>query len=383
MMGSSLAFHLKKNGFDGRVLVIEQDPTYELSSTAHTNSCIRQQFSTPLNIQISQYGARCIKDFRHYLGDDPRVPELDIWSFGYLYLAGTGNAADRLRELSEIQCREGVDTQILSPEDIAARYPFYDLDDVLLGSLNQKDEGYWDGATVFDWFKRKARDLGVEYVNETVLAIVRHAGQGTVCEVIVSSGQSIPCGTLVNCAGPRAAKVAEMAGIKLPVVPKKRYSWIFKAAEPLPCDLPLTIDPSGFHVRDNGGGTYLCGGHDALDPDVSCNDFAIDHDLWETEIWPALAARIPAFENIKLTHTWVGHYAMNTIDQNAILGPHPEIENFLFMNGFSGHGLQQAPALGQGLAEWIINGSYSTLDLTPFYFERLLSDCPIREDAVI
>jgi glycine/D-amino acid oxidase-like deaminating enzyme len=174
-----------------------------------------------------------------------------------------------------------------------------------------------------------------------------------------------------------------MAGLDLPVEPRKRYSWVFKAEKPLQQDLPLTIDPSGLHVRENGGGTYQAGGHIGPDPAVDFDDFEMDHALWEDWAWPVLATRIPQFEAIRLTHGWAGHYEMNVVDYNAILGPHPEVRNFLFMNGFSGHGLQQAPAMGRGLAEWLCHGAYRSLDLSEFRFDRLMDAQPKVERAVI
>ena len=128
-------------------------------------------------------------------------------------------------------------------------------------------------------------------------------------------------------------KVSRMAGIEIPVEPRKRYSWVFKADTPLDQDLPLTIDPSGVHVRENGGGTYQCGGHTDHDPAVAYDDYTMDHSFFETHVWPILAHRIPQFETIKVTAQWAGHYAMNTFDHNAILGPHPDLDNFLFING--------------------------------------------------
>jgi len=162
-----------------------------------------------------------------------------------------------------------------------------------------------------------------------------------------------------------------MAGITVPVEPRKRYSWIFSAEQPLDRDLPLTIDPSGVHVRENGGGTYQCGGHSDIDPAVDPGDFIMDHSLWETHVWPILATRIPQFEAIKVQSEWAGHYAYNTFDHNAILGPHMEVENFFFLNGFSGHGLQQSPAMGRGTAEIMVHGAYQTLDMTQFHFDRI------------
>ena len=151
---------------------------------------------------------------------------------------------------------------------------------------------------------------------------------------------------------------------------------------PLPLGLPLTIDPGGLHIRSDGR-YYLCGFPPDPDPAVDVTDFTEDHAMWEQEVWPAIAHRIPQFEAIKLINSWVGHYAFNTLDQNAIVGPHPEVDNFMFVNGFSGHGLQQSPAIGRGLAEFISHGAYQSLDLSPFSVARVLSGEKFLEKAVI
>ncbi len=382
IMGSSLAWWLTENpDFDGSVLVVEREPGYSMCSTAHTNSCIRQQFSTGLNIRLSQFTADFIKDLRANMGGDPRVPNLDIQNFGYLYLADTDAAADTLRANQQVQLAAGAETRLLTPEEIAADYPFYDLDGIVLGSINTKDEGYWDGGTLFEWFRRAAQARGVEYVSGEVVEMTRRGAR--IDSVTLASGARISCGHVVNAAGPRAARVAAMAGLALPVEPRKRYSWIFTAETPLDRALPLTIDPSGVHVRQDGPTTYLAGSKGETDPAVDPDDFTMDHALWQDHVWPALAARIPTFEAIRVVTEWVGHYAYNTLDQNAVLGPHPEVENFLFMNGFSGHGLQQAPAMGRGLAEWIAHQEYRSLDLSPFAFGRVARGAAMVEGAVI
>ena len=161
IMGSSTAWFLTElTDFDGSVLVVERDPTYAFASTTHTNSCIRQQFSTELNVRISQFGADFINNFRARMGGDPSVPELSIRSFGYLYLADTVAFADVLRANAKVQHAAGAQTELLSADDIAAAYPFYNVDDIVLGSINRVNEGYWDGATVFDWWRRQARQRG-------------------------------------------------------------------------------------------------------------------------------------------------------------------------------------------------------------------------------
>lgn len=384
IMGSSAAWFLTDTpDFDGSVLVVERDPNYEWCSTAHTNSCMRQQFSIELNVRISQFAADFVKNLRARMGGDERVPHLAIRSFGYMYLAARDDFADVLRENQKVQNAAGAATRLMTPGEIREAYPFYNVEDIVLGSINTVDEGYWDGATVFDWWKRQARERGVEYVANEVAAITKNAAGTRVESVTLASGEVVSCGHLVNASGPRAARTAAMAGIEVPVEPRKRYTWVFRAERPLDSDLPLTIDPSGVHVRENGGGTYMAGGHGEDDRAVDFDDFAMDHGLWEDHVWPAIATRIPQFEAIRVESEWAGHYAMNTFDQNAIAGPHPEICNFLFLNGFSGHGLQQSPAMGRGTSEWITYGRYRSLDLTPFHFDRIAEGRPIRERAVI
>ncbi|MDF3412931.1 FAD-binding oxidoreductase [Sulfitobacter sp. M57] len=381
--GSSVAWWLTQmQGFDGRILVVERDPTYEFASTSHTNSCIRQQFSNPLNIQISRFGAEFIKGFRGFIGDDPEVPELVLQSYGYLYLADTPAFAQTLRESQVIQATEGAHTRHMTRDEIAAEYPFYQLDDILAANHNLVDEGYFDGGTMFDWFKRMARRNGVEYIHDEVVDLSLNSAGTAVDGVTLKSGDVITCGTVVNASGPRAVATARMAGIDLPVQPRKRYTFIFDAATPLDRDLPLTIDPSGVHMRSEGK-YYLAGCPPDEDPDVAFDDFGFDHNLWQEKVWPIIATRVPAFEQVKVINEWVGHYAYNTFDQNAVIGRHSKVANFIFANGFSGHGLQQSPALGRGIAEQIAFGEYRSLDLAPFGFARLENQQKFMEKAVI
>ena len=379
--GSSVAWWLSQNrDFNGSILVVERDMSYEFASTSHTNSCIRQQFSNPTNIQISQFGAEFINNFRSFFNDDPRVPDIPIQSFGYMYLADTEKSAAMLKECQEIQAKLGAGTKHLSTNQIKDDYPFYMLDDIVAGNHNLINEGYFDGGTIFDWWKRSAQENAVEYVENEVVAISCTGKH--VDNILLKSGETIFCGTLVNCSGPRAVETAKMAGLNLPVEPRKRFTFIFDAETPLECDLPLTIDPSGVHVRSEGK-YYLAGCPPNDDPAIGYDDFIQDHQIWQDKVWPIIATRIPQFEAIKVINSWVGHYAFNTLDQNAIIGPHHEIENFIFANGFSGHGLQQSMAMGRGLSEIITYGTYRTIDLTPFAYSRIPEGNPFLEKAII
>ncbi len=381
MIGSAAAWWTARNpDFTGRILVVERDPTYQWASTTHTNSCIRQQFGSEINVRISQFGVEFIRNFAAFM-DDPTAPAIRLHDFGYLYLADTPAFAQVLRDNAAMQARLGAGTRIMTPDEIAADYPFYDLDGVILGSHGTRDEGYFDGGTVFDWLRRKARGLGVEYHHGSVTGITRQGGRVT--GVTLAGGAHVAAGTIVNASGPRGAVTARMAGLDIPVEARRRFTFVFDAATPLPRDLPLTIDPSGVHMRTDGR-YYMAGcPPDDGDPGVAFDDFAMDLAIWEDKVWPALAARVPTFERVKLINQWVGHYAYNTLDQNAIVGPHPEVPNFLFANGFSGHGLQQSPAMGRGLSELICHGGYRTLDLSPLGYARIAANRPLLERAVI
>ena len=379
--GSSVAWWLSEmEGFDGSILVIERDPTYQFASTSHTNSCIRQQFSNATNIKVSQFGAQFIRNFREFMGGDEDVPHLTLQSYGYMYLADTPDFAQTLKEAQVVQAELGAATKHLSVMQIATDYPFYNLDDIIAANHNLVDEGYFDGGTMFDWFKRKARANGAEYIHAEVTEITR-AGNA-VTSVTLGCGTKVGCGTVVNSSGPRAAATAKMAGLDIPVVPRKRYTFVFDAAEPLDRDLPLTIDPSGVHMRTEGK-YYLAGCPPDVDPDAAYDDFEFDHSVWQEKVWPTIANRIPQFEAIKVINEWVGHYAFNTLDQNALLGRAEACPNFIFVNGFSGHGLQQSPAMGRGIAELIAYGEYRSLDLGAFDVNRATTHTKFEETAVI
>ncbi|MGR3463457.1 NAD(P)/FAD-dependent oxidoreductase [Limimaricola sp.] len=379
MIGSAVAWWLARDpGFDGRILVVERDPSFEFASTSHTNSCIRMQFGTQVNIEISRFGLHFIRSFRDYAGAD--APGIHLDDFGYLYLARDEAEADRLRTAQALQARLGAGTKLLSPGQLRTAFPFMRFDDVVLGSHGPGEEGCFDGGTMFSEFRRRARKMGVEEVRAEATGFEETGGRIT--HVTLDDGARVACGQVVNAAGPNAARVAAMAGINLPVEPRKRYTFIFEAEDRLPRRLPLTVDPCGIHYRTDGA-LYMAGCPPETDGPCAPDDFEMDHALWEDRVWPALAARIPAFERVRLRNSWVGHYAYNTLDQNALLGLHPGCENLLFANGFSGHGLQQAPAVGRGIAEHIIHGGWRSLDLSPLSVARLTEGRALTEAAVI
>ena len=380
IIGSAVAtFLAARPDFDGRIVVVERDPTFRTSSTTLSAASIRQQFSTPLNVEISRFGVEVLKHLDRYLAVDGEVPEVDFVENGYLFLATDAGLAI-LERNHALHRSLDVPVALLTASELGARFPWLHTDDLAGGSLGLADEGWFDAYALLQGFRRKARAQGVEERVGEVVGLERDGDRLT--GVRLADGSIIGADWVVNAAGPRAASVAAMVGIELPVRPRKRHVYHLSAPVSLGA-APLTIDPCGVYVRPEGGG-YIAG-YSPRDgePDPDTLDLATDRAPFETTVWPALAHRVPAFDRVRLLDTWAGHYEVNTLDHNAIIGPHPVIANLLFANGFSGHGLQQAPAVGRGLAEWIVGGRYDTLDLRPLGFERIARDEPIRELNVV
>ncbi|NDU99695.1 NAD(P)/FAD-dependent oxidoreductase [Pseudoroseicyclus tamaricis] len=375
--GASTAFWAMKARAGFSVLVVERDATYAQASTTHTNSCIRLQFGTEVNIRLSQATLALLADWPEVMEEASPPPALD--PFGYLYLAATEEGARRLRSRAALQKSLGARTVLLEPGQLAARFPWMEREDILLASHGTEGEGYFDGATLFSTFRRRSREMGAEWVEAEVAGLTSEGARIT--GIRLADGTVIAAGAVVNAAGPRAALVARWAGIELPVEPRRRHTFTFAAA-PLAAKLPLTIDPSGFHVRQDGA-NFMIGCAPLDDDPAAPDDFSMDPDTFEERLWPALAARIPAFEQLRLLRFWTGHYAYNTHDQNALVGLHPAAEGLYFANGFSGHGLQQAAGIGRGLVELILTGGYQSLDLTPLSVSRLVTGKRVVEDAII
>ena len=381
MIGAAVAwFTISNPDFKGKILVVEKDPTLEFSSTSRTNSSIRQQFSNKINILISQYSAQYISKFKQYMENDDRVPKILFKKIGYLYLANNENATKILKENQKLQLSLNTPTKIIDKKGLLESFPYLNVEDVLTGSFNNHNEGYFDAMTILNFWIRKAKEKGVEFIKGEVKRLKFKSKK--IQKINLSNGLSINAGNVVNATGPKASVLARNTGFDLPVEARKRYTFIFKTDTNLNRDLPLVVDPSGVHFRSDGN-QFLCGCSPIIDNSVEFNDFSVDYELWENKIWPILAHRVPIFEKIKLLNTWAGHYAFNTFDQNAIIGLHPEITNFYFANGFSGHGLQQSPAVGRGISELLIYNKYINLDLKLLSPTRLIEKKPFVEKAII
>ena len=368
-IGSSIAYHLvSAPDFSGSVAVVERDPTYARASSALSASSIRQQFSTPLNIHLSRFGIDFLRCAPELLGVD-----LGLREPGYLFLASSAGEAV-LRANHAVQRGEGCAVDLLDPAALAARFPWLSTDGIALASLGTANEGWFDGPALMQAFRRRARDLGAVYFADEVVELAAAA-------VTLRSGGRLEAGTVVLAAGAWSGELAAAAGIALPVEPRRRSVFVVDVREP-PGLTPLTIDPSGVWFRPEGR-FYLAGTTPADGNDPAGAPLEVQHAEWDDMVWPALAARVPAFEAAKVVNSWAGYYEYNTFDQNGIVGRHPELENLIFATGFSGHGIQQSPAVGRAVAELIVHGSYRTLDLLPFSYERISAGRPVRELNVV
>jgi len=375
-VGSSIAYFLIHDlAFTGSVAVIERDPTYAQCATTLSAASIRQQFSTPENIRMSQFGVAFFRDLKVRFGPDA---DISFRERGYLLMAGE-SGAETLRANHQVQTAEYADIVLLAPDAMAAKFPWLNTSDLTLGAFGQTGEGWFDAHSLLTLLRTVARRKGARYIHSEVTGISRDGNRVT--GVTLATGERIACGTLVNAAGPQAGDVAALAGIALPVEPRKRSVFVVACRTPLP-GMPLMVDPSGVWVRPEGE-MYICGVSPPANADPRATDFEVDYPLFDDVVWPALAHRVPAMEALKLQRAWAGHYDYNTLDQNAVIGRHPEVSNFIFANGFSGHGLQQSPATGRAVAELITHQKFVSLDLSLFGYERIAEGRAVKELNII
>jgi FAD-dependent oxidoreductase domain-containing protein 1 len=361
-------FFAREHGVQATVL--ERDPTYRSASSALSASSIRQQFSTPLNIALSQASLELM---RHW------SDELQFVEAGYLYLA-TAAGAPALEQLNAMQRCAGADIHLLDRAALRARWPWLAVEDIALGSWGAHGEGWFDGPALHQRLRREAIALGARFVRAHAQRIDVEGSR--VQAVLDANGERHACDQLLITAGAWSAPLAAQLGVALPVSAKKRDVFVLDSPATLP-GCPLLIDPSGVWLRPEGTGIFLAGapprGDDADDVPLD----AIDLEQFEAQLWPTLAARIPAFEALRVRSAWAGYYEMNGFDHNGLVGALPGWDNAFTACGFSGHGMQHALAVGRGLASFITHGDWGAIDLHALSPERVLRNEPLREVNVI
>ncbi|XP_065711750.1 FAD-dependent oxidoreductase domain-containing protein 1 isoform X1 [Patagioenas fasciata] len=397
ILGWATAFWLK--ALEGRqhgmrVLLVERDPTYSQASTVLSAGGIRQQFSLPENIQMSRFSAKFLRNINEHLGV-PNDPPIDIQfqPSGYLFLASL-DGAEKLEATVQLQRDEGVQVALLSPTQLKERFPWMDTQDVAVGSYGLEDEGWFDPWTLLSAFRRKAKSLGVLSCTGEVRGFVTSPRDGDTARIKYvhihmrdsREYQPVACAIVVNAAGAWAGELLRMGGLPgppLPIQPRKRYIFSWHCPDGPGFSCPFLIDTIGAYFRRDGiAGNYLGGMSPPEEDEPDPSDLSVDDEFFQDRVWPRLARRVPAFESLRRGRSWGGYYDFNTFDQNGVVGPHPKVENLFVVAGFSGHGLQHAPAAGRALGELLVKGGYKSLDLRRLGWGRLETGERLEEAVV-
>jgi glycine/D-amino acid oxidase-like deaminating enzyme len=375
IVGSAVAYYLRQEGFGGTIAIVERDPSFARAATTLSCASIRQQFSIPENIRLSAFTLALFRDLKSRFGEDA---DISFRENGYLVLSGTRG---RLDQNHAVQRAEGAEIVVEDGKALRRRFPWLSTEGIAAGALGLSGEGWFDAHAFLALFRRALKGLDIAAITGEVVAIRPRPEGGF--SVGLRDGLRLDAARIVNAAGPAAGDVAAMAGIDLPVEPRKRSVFVFEARERFD-DMPLIVDPSGIYVRPEGR-MFIAGGAETgrAEERAGADDFEPEWQLFEEVIWPVLARRIPAFEEIRPGRAWAGHYDYNRFDQNAVIGPSRDHPGFLFCNGFSGHGLQQAPAAARAVAEWIVHGAYRSIDCGAFHHDRIAAGRPYRELNVI
>jgi FAD-dependent oxidoreductase domain-containing protein 1 len=379
IVGSAVAYFLAvERSFSGCVVIIERDTSYRDCSTARSAGGLRQQFSTPENIAMSQLTLATFRRLKTLFGAEADVAFREQ---GYLIL-GSAEGAAILGDNIALQQSMGADIALMDAAALSARFSWLVTEGVAAGGFGQSGEGWFDPPSLAALFRKAAVAAGVVVLRDEVVGIdMADHIEG----LRLASGGRLACARLVNAAGAWAGALAALAGVRLPVEPRKRYVYVLDCRDPPEAlrRAPLTVDPSGVWFRPEGR-LFLCGKSPSLDSEPPIGNLDdIDHAFFEEEIWPRLAARVPAFESVKVVNAWAGYYDTNTLDHTAVIGAHPQIPNLYFANGFSGHGAQQAAAAGRAIAELVIDGGYRTIDLTRLGYARITGNTPVSERNII
>ncbi|SLM31820.1 FAD dependent oxidoreductase [Desulfamplus magnetovallimortis] len=390
IMGASTAYHLMKADASLKVIVIERDQSYERASTTLSMVNARIQFSLKENVQISQYAFKVLENFEDEMAVDGVKPAIFYRREGNLFLYDEKTESPARRAF-EMQKELGCAIEWWSPDTIKKRYPIYENLDGIVGGTFGPEDGHFDAYAVLMGYRAKAKSMGAEFIQDDVVELLTDkdimdsssTGQkghvNKIQGVKTATGDIYNSSAVVNCTGAWAASLLATAGIKIPVNPVKRQVFAVSPEFKLDSPLPLTVLPSGFYFRTETGGLLLLG--KSMDDDPEGFDFTWEEERFEL-LWGELYEFAPIFESLKLIKGWAGLYAVNRLDANAILGEWPELGGLYLANGFSGHGLQQGPAVGRYMTELILKQKH-ILDLSIFSPERIIEKRAIFEDGIV
>jgi len=371
-MGAATAYHLMRLDPAVEVVVVEPDPTYATSSSLLSDGNVRVQFNLEENVRMSLFAFEVLERFEDEMASGVYRPEVAARHQGNLFLADDAGVPAARRGI-ETQRALGCDVEWLDRSEITRRWPIYAGEHHAGGAFGPRD-GSVDPTAVVMGYRRKAIELGAEFVEGTVAELV--VGGDRMTGVRLDDGAVLAGEQVVVCAGAWSPGLLDPIGVQLPVLPVMRN--VFVVGTPLRWDgdVPSIFLPSGVYLLPEHDGAFLCGW--SQDDDPVGFDFDVRRSLFYDRIWPELVEQLPAFDRLEVQRAWAGLYSVNTFDGNGIFGPWPGIGGLHVCTGFSGHGFQQCHAVGRYLAERVL-GLEPILDLTRLGPERVIRGEPLHE----
>lgn len=419
MVGSSIAYWMKQwfRDEDYKVVVVEDNDKFAQSATMLTCGGLSQQFSVPEHVAMSSFTAEFLRhagEHLQILDNDP--PDIHFLPVGYMYLARTPEEAEQLKNNWKMQTCLGSRIDLLPRDELKARFPFINFDDILLGSYGLENEGVIDAWQLLSALREKNLTLGVQYVKgeverfyfgrgheahalhfyeedsyEKVWRYLDLRGAYVRPQMTDASPRIIRFKEVVVAAGPWSNRLAEMAqvgkgrdllAVKLPVVARKRMMFVVHAPDVPALDMPILFDPSGVYcMPDDVGNVFICSKRPTEEEDAAIDhsNLDVDYNYFYEKIWPVLVKRVPSFRNLKIKNAWAGYQDVNVFDNSPVIGEHLLYKNLHFVCGFGNRGMQHALAVGRSLAEKLYQGAYVTLNLRKFDLRRILKMEKLQE----
>lgn len=370
VMGASTAYHLAQRGCTD-VILLEREPFFGLGATGRCAGGIRYQFSTEINVRLSQLSLPMLQRFEAETGQ-----AIDLQWPGYLFLLTNEQDVAKFEHNVALQRRLGVPTEWLTGDEIRRRVPQLMADDVLAGTFHAGD-GLADPNGVVNGYIQAARRMGAKAFTETAVTGIE-TSSGRITAVHTNQGR-IACENVVNAAGPWSGVVSDMVGVPLPITPIRRQMLTTTPLPQIPPDFPFIIDfAQSLYFHREGEGLLTGMSNPQQKPGF---DQSVDED-WEYTHMEAAIARLPLLADAGRLSGWAGLYEV-TPDAHPILGPAPQVDGYYLVTGFSGHGFMHGPIAGLLLAEFILDGQPTTLDVSMLDYQRFAEGRLVEEYNVV
>lgn len=369
VMGASALYHLAQRGIKNIVL-LEKEEFFGTGATGRCAGGVRYQFSTEINVRLSQASLPMIERFKDEIGQDVNYRQC-----GYLLVATNEKDEAAFKRNVELQNRLGVGTVLMSGDEIRARVPMMKFADALAGTFNQKD-GLVDPNSVVMGYIGAAQRLGAKAVSRAEVTGIHVSGNQV--EAVETAAGSIKTRTVLNAAGPWVGVVGEMTGVRIPIVPVRRQMFTTTPMPEVPDDFPFVIDfAQSLYFHREGDGLLVGMSNPGQSPGFDQN---VDEDFELTNM-EAAAARLPLLERAGRVSHWAGLYEV-TPDAHPIFGKTP-VDGVYIVGGFSGHGFMHGPVAGKLMTELILDGAYKTVDVATLDLARFEEGRLIQEYNVV